>query len=171
MIPESPACLAATGSRVAAEMVTGGNLDQRYLDAIGVLNPHFGRAQGRAVGPRMTKTTAPASRACPAWTSRTWIQVITGCPTGPTACPDTLSKPRPRNNTNPRSAGGRTSGRWPGPIRRGRSDNCGPGHWAAPGPACSEPPRQHLSFTLSDTAGQWRTRAEPTDMYSGATSG
>src|SRR5439155_18503060 len=36
---------------------------------------------------------AAASRACPAWTSRTWIQVITGRLGGPAACPGTLSSP------------------------------------------------------------------------------
>jgi hypothetical protein len=36
----------------------------------------------------MMGTAAAASRACSAWTSRTWIQINTECPAGPALCPD-----------------------------------------------------------------------------------
>jgi len=54
-------------------------------------------------------TPAAASRACSARTSRTWIQIITECPDGPAACPETSSSPWPRKNTSPGSSGGPNS--------------------------------------------------------------
>src|SRR5438067_12140987 len=44
------------------------------------------------VGSRMMGTAAAASRACSAWTSRTWIQVITECPEGPGRVPRDLQQ-------------------------------------------------------------------------------
>jgi hypothetical protein len=117
------------------------------------IKPH-----GSVMGPRMMGTPAVASRACSAWTSRTCIQIITDCPAGPGLCPKTSSKPEPRKNTTPGRPQGRTRGRWPGPVRRGRSGGCGPGRWAAPRSGCSERPCGYFSSTLSDTAGQ-RERA------------
>jgi hypothetical protein len=40
------------------------------------------KPQGSVAGSRMMWTAAAASRACSAWTSRTWIQIITECPGG-----------------------------------------------------------------------------------------
>jgi hypothetical protein len=67
------------------------------------------KPQGSVAGPRMVGTSAAASRACPAWTSRTWIQIITECPAGPAVCPETPGKPGPRKNTTPGSSGGPNS--------------------------------------------------------------
>jgi len=103
-------------------------------------------------------TPAAASLACSAWTSRTCIQIITECPGGPAACPETSSNPGPRKNTTRDRLEGRTPGRWPGPACRGRSGGCGPSRWAAAGSGCSERPRDYFSSTLSDRTGQ-RERA------------
>jgi hypothetical protein len=46
------------------------------------------KPQGSAAGSRMTGTPAAASRACSARTFRTWIQIITECPVGPSLCPE-----------------------------------------------------------------------------------
>jgi hypothetical protein len=85
--------------------VIGGNLDQDDLDAIGArihisIKPH-----GSVAGPRTMGTPAAASRACSAYTSRTWIQIITERPAGPAVCPETSSNPGPRKNTTPGIAG------------------------------------------------------------------
>jgi len=112
------------------------------------------KPHGPVTGPEMMGTPAAASRACSAWTSRTCIQIITDCPAGPGLDPETSSKPGPRKNTTPGRPQGRTRGRWPGPVRRGRSGGCGPGRWAVPGSGCSERPCGYFSSTLSDTAGQ-----------------
>jgi hypothetical protein len=141
-------------SWVTAEGVIGGNLDQDDPDAVGVLDPHLGQAPGLRGGSRMTGTPAAASRACPARTFRTWIQIITERPAGPARCPETSSNPVPRKNTTPGSSGGRTPGRWPGRVHRGRSGGCGPGRWAAAGSGCSERPRHHSSITVSDSGAQ-----------------
>jgi hypothetical protein len=79
--------------------VIGGNLDQDDLDAIGVLDPQSVKPQGSVAGPPMMGTAAAASRACPAWISRAWIQIITECPGGPGVCPETPGKPGPRKNS------------------------------------------------------------------------
>ena len=59
--------------------------------------------QGSAAGARITGTSAAASRACPARTSRTWRQIITDRPAGPAACPETSRNPEPRKNATPGS--------------------------------------------------------------------
>jgi hypothetical protein len=46
-------------------------------------------------------TAAAASRACPAWTSGTWIQIITECPAGSAGCPETPGNPGLRKDTTP----------------------------------------------------------------------
>jgi len=38
------------------------------------------KPQGSVAGSRTMGTPAAASRACSAWISRTWIQIITDCP-------------------------------------------------------------------------------------------
>jgi hypothetical protein len=68
------------------------------------------KPQGSVAGPPMMGTPAAASRACSAWTSRTWIQIITECPGGSAVCPETSSKPGPRKNTTPGLSGGPNSG-------------------------------------------------------------
>jgi hypothetical protein len=67
------------------------------------------RPQGSVTGSRITGTPAAARRACSARTSRTWIQIITGPPAGPSACPETSRNPCPRKKTIPGSAGGPNS--------------------------------------------------------------
>ena len=67
------------------------------------------KPQGSVAGSRMMGTAAAASRACPAWMSRTWIQIITECPGGPAVCPETPGNPGPRKNTTPGSSGGPNS--------------------------------------------------------------
>jgi hypothetical protein len=67
------------------------------------------RPQGSAAGFRMTGTPAAASRAYAARTFHTWIQIIAERPGGPSACPETSSNPRPRENTTPGSLGGPNS--------------------------------------------------------------
>ena len=69
------------------------------------------KPEGSVAGFRRAEAPAAASWACSAWRSRTWIQIITECPRGPAACPETSSSPGPRKNTTPGSPGGRTSGR------------------------------------------------------------
>ena len=118
------------------------------------IKPH-----GSVTGRRMMGTTAAASRACSAWTSRTCIQIITDCPAGPGLWPETSSKPGPRKNTTRDRPEGRTRGRWPGPVRRGRSGGYGPGRWAAPRSGCSERPCGYFSSTLSDTGAQGERRS------------
>ena len=59
------------------------------------------KPQGSVAGPRMMGTAAAASRACSAWTSRTWIQIITECPGGPAVCPETSSKSRAKEKHHP----------------------------------------------------------------------
>jgi hypothetical protein len=105
-------------------------------------------------GPQMMRTPAAVSRACPASTSRTWIQIITECPAGPAGCPETPGKPGPRKNTTPGPSAGPNSRRWPGPARRGRSGGRAPGRWATARSGCSKRPRAYSSSMLSDTAGQ-----------------
>ena len=112
------------------------------------------KPQGSVAGSRMMGTPAAASRACPAWTSRTWIQIITECPGGRPCARRPRAIPG-RGRTPPRDRReGRTPGRWPGPVRRGRSGGCGPSRWAAGGSGCSECPRDYFSITLSDMGGQ-----------------
>ena len=108
--------------------------------------------QGSVAGSRVMVTAAAASQACSAWTSRAWIQIITDCPGGSAVCPDPSSNPGPRKNTTPGIVrGGRTRGRWPGPIHRGRSGGCGPSRWAAGGSGCSERPRDYCSSTRPES--------------------
>ena len=61
--------------------------------------------QGSAAGARITGTPAAVGRTCSSRTSRTWIQIITDRPAGPTACPETSRSPEPRKNTTPGSSG------------------------------------------------------------------
>src|SRR6266542_420391 len=92
-------------TRIAAERVIGGNLDQHDRDAVRVLDPHLDQPHGSVAGPRRTRTPAAASRSCSACTSRTWSQIITESPGEPGGRPDTSSNPEPRKNTTPGSAG------------------------------------------------------------------
>jgi hypothetical protein len=112
------------------------------------------KPQGSVAGSRMMRTPAAASRACSAWTFRTWIQIITERPGGPAACPETSSNPWPRKKPLRDLLEGRTPGRRPGPGRRGRSGGCGPGRWGAGGSGCSECPRDYFSITLSEEGVQ-----------------
>ena len=66
-------------------------------------------------------------------------------------CPETSSKPGPRKNTTRDCLEGRTPGRWPGPVRRGRSGGCGPSRWAAEDPAA-----QNVHATISAARGVTR---------------
>jgi hypothetical protein len=122
------------------------------------------KPQGSVAGPRRMGTAAAASRACSAWTSRTWIQIITERPGRPAVRPETPGQARAEEEHHPGIVRGRTRGRWPGPVRRGRSGGCGPSRWAAPGSGCSERPRDYFSITLSDTAGQ-QERAQSRRRY------
>jgi hypothetical protein len=86
------------GQRVAAEGVIGGNSTTTIWMPSGSWIYISVKPQGSVAGSRMMWTAAAASRACPAWTSCTWIQIITECPGGG-VCPETSSKPGPRKNT------------------------------------------------------------------------
>ena len=134
-----------------ADRVTDGNLDQDDPGIAGILDLHLGQAPtARLPAPARSGTPAAASRACPALTSWTWIQVITGRLGGslharrPRAAPG-----RGRTPARDRTAG-RTPGRWPGRACHGSSDGCGPGRSGAAGPGCSGRPRHYCSITLSD---------------------
>jgi hypothetical protein len=59
------------------------------------------KPQGSVAGSRMMGTPAAPSRACSAWTSRTWIQIITECPGGPGVCPEDLEQARAEEEHNP----------------------------------------------------------------------
>jgi hypothetical protein len=79
--------------------VIGGNLDQHDLDAIGSWIHISVKPQGSVAGSRVMGTAAAASRACPAWTSRTWIQIITDVPGRAGRVPGDLERPRAENTT------------------------------------------------------------------------
>jgi hypothetical protein len=66
-------------SRVTAESVLSRNLDQDDPDAVGVLDLHLAQAPGLCCWLPDNRTPAAASRACSAWTSRIWIQIISEC--------------------------------------------------------------------------------------------
>src|SRR6266545_3529679 len=75
-------------TRIAAERVIGGNLDQHDRDAVRILDPHLDQPHGSVAGPRRTRTPAAASRSCSACTSRPWSQIITESHREPPDTPD-----------------------------------------------------------------------------------
>jgi hypothetical protein len=92
------------GSRVTAQGMAGGNLDENNLYPVGSsihisINP-----QGSVWGSWSTRTPAADSRSCSAWTSRTWIQTINDHPGLPGQRPETSWNPEPRKNTTPGAA-------------------------------------------------------------------
>jgi hypothetical protein len=138
------------------------DLGQDDPEAVGVLDPHFGQPPGLRHRLPQDRDSGRGQRACSAWTSRTWIQIITEDPGGPAACPETSSSPLAGVEHHPRDRpAGRTRGRCPGRAGHGRSGGCGPGCWGAAGSGCSERPRHYSSITLSDPEGLTRTHTVP----------
>ncbi len=130
-------------TRIAAERVIGGNLDQHDRDAVRVLDPHLDQPHGSVAGPRRTRTPAAASRSCSACTSRTWSQIITESPGEPAGRRTPPAIPG-RERTPPRDQPERrTPGRSPNPAHRGRNGGFGRGRRGATESGCSIPPRNH----------------------------
>ena len=111
------------------------------------------KPQGSVAGSRMMGTAAAASRAArrghPVPGSRSSPRARAGRPRArrPRAIPG-------RRRTPLRDLlGGRTPGRLPGPVCRGRSGGSGPGRGGAGGSGCSERPRHYSIITLSNKGG------------------
>jgi hypothetical protein len=84
----------------------GGNLDQDETVAVGILDQHLDQAPRLGCGLAEDGDPGRGQPGALGVDTRSWIQiVITGCPGGLGACPETSSRPGPRKNTTPGSSG------------------------------------------------------------------